>query len=135
MDDHRNLRSGKAPSIDIFGLQHLVVEGLLNFVHNAPSSGRFYKLANQVDARDKKFRQRAFFDCIPSASYFRSSHFPQAHLRVMGSKVNPGEKQSGESRGRSIPSVHLRFMRGCHEHFQTRRGHASRDATVILEQQ
>ena len=98
MHEALGIQSEKAPSIDIFGLQHLVVEGLLNFVHNAPSSGRFYKLANQVDARDKKFRQRAFFDCIPSASYFRSSHFPQAHLRVMGSKVNPGEKQSGESR-------------------------------------
>ena len=46
------IQSEKAPSIDIFGLQHLVVEGLLNFGHNAPSSGRFEKLANPVDARD-----------------------------------------------------------------------------------
>ena len=44
-----------APSIDIFGLQHLVVEGLLNSGHKTPSSGRFYKLANPVDARVKKF--------------------------------------------------------------------------------
>ena len=42
----------KALSINIFRLQHLVVEGLLNFGHNVPSSGRFYKLANPVDARD-----------------------------------------------------------------------------------
>ena len=46
------IQSGKAPSIDIFGLQHLVVEGLLNFGDNAPSTGRFYKLANPVDAWD-----------------------------------------------------------------------------------
>ena len=46
------IQSEKAPSIDIFGLQHLLVEGLLNFGHNAPFSGRFYKLANPVDARD-----------------------------------------------------------------------------------
>ena len=44
--------SEKAPSIKIFGLQHLVVEGLPNFDPNAPSSCRFYKLANPVDARD-----------------------------------------------------------------------------------
>ena len=41
---------------------------MLNFGHNVPSRGRFYKLANPVDARVKKFRQRAFFDCIPRAS-------------------------------------------------------------------
>ena len=29
-----------------------VVEILLNFGHNSPSSGRFYKLTNPVDARD-----------------------------------------------------------------------------------
>ena len=46
------IQSEKAFSIDIFGLQRLVVEGLLNFGHNVPSSGRFYKLANPVDARD-----------------------------------------------------------------------------------
>ena len=46
------IQSEKAPSIDIFGLQHLVVEGLLNLGHNAPSSGRFYKLAYLVDDRD-----------------------------------------------------------------------------------
>ena len=46
------IQSEKAPSIDIFCLQHLVVEGLLNFGYNAPSSGRFYKLANPVDDRD-----------------------------------------------------------------------------------
>ena len=46
------VQSEKAPSIDTFGLQHLVVEGLLNFGDNVPSSGRFYKLANPVDARD-----------------------------------------------------------------------------------
>ena len=42
------IQSGKVPSIDIFGLQHLVVEGLLNFGHNAPSSGRFYKLTKPL---------------------------------------------------------------------------------------
>ena len=44
---------------------------------------------------------------------FRSSHSPQprAHLRVMGSKVNPGKKQSGErereggEEGASHPSI------------------------------
>ena len=46
------IQSEKAPSIDVFGLQHLLVEGLLNFGHNAPFSGPFYKLANPVDARD-----------------------------------------------------------------------------------
>ena len=46
------VQSKNAPSSDIFGPQYLVVEGLLNFGHNAPSSGRFYKLANPVDARD-----------------------------------------------------------------------------------
>ena len=46
------IQSEKAPSIDIFGLQHLVVEGFLNFGHSAPSSSRFYKLINPVDARD-----------------------------------------------------------------------------------
>ena len=44
------IQSEKAPSFDIFGLQHLVVEGFLNFDHNAQSSGRFYKLADPVDA-------------------------------------------------------------------------------------
>ena len=37
-----------------------------------------------------------------------------------GLQSKSGEKQSGEreeKRG-SIPSVHLRFMRGCHEHFR-----------------
>ena len=46
------IQSKKAPSSDIFGPQHLVVDGLLNFGHNAPFSGRFDKLANPVDARD-----------------------------------------------------------------------------------
>ena len=46
------LQSKKAPSIDISGPQHLVVEGLQNFGHFAPSSGHFDKLANAVDARD-----------------------------------------------------------------------------------
>ena len=44
--------SKKAPSSEIFDSQHLVVEGFLNYGHNAPSSGRFDKLANPVDARD-----------------------------------------------------------------------------------
>ena len=46
------IQSEKAASVDIFGLQHLVVEALLNFGHNVPSSSRFYKLAYPVDARD-----------------------------------------------------------------------------------
>ena len=45
-------QSEKVPSIDIFGLQHLVVECLLNFGHNRPSSGHVYKLTNLVDDRD-----------------------------------------------------------------------------------
>ena len=51
-----------------FWLQHLVVKVLLNFCPNAPSSGRFYKLANPVYARVKKFWQSPIFNCIPSAS-------------------------------------------------------------------
>ena len=31
-------------------VRHLAVEGLLHFLHNAPSSGRFDKLTNPVDA-------------------------------------------------------------------------------------
>ena len=63
------IQSEKAPSIGIFGLQHLVVvEGSLKFGHNAPSIGHFYKLTNPVDAWDLKFRQRAYFNCIPSAA-------------------------------------------------------------------
>ena len=46
------IQSEKAPSIDIFVLQHLVVEGLQKFCRNVPSSGCFYKLTNPVDARD-----------------------------------------------------------------------------------
>ena len=46
------MQSEKVPSIDFFGSQHLVVEGLLNFGHNAPFSGHFDKPANPVDARD-----------------------------------------------------------------------------------
>ena len=42
----------KAPSIDIFGVQQQAVDDLLNFGHNAPSSGRFFKLTYPVDARD-----------------------------------------------------------------------------------
>ena len=33
-------------------VRHLAVDGLLNFLHNAPSSGRFDKLTNPLDARD-----------------------------------------------------------------------------------
>ena len=48
-------------------VRHLAVEGLLNFLHNAPSGGRFDKLTNTVDASRESCRQRANFDSIPSA--------------------------------------------------------------------
>ena len=48
-------------------VRHLAVEGLLNFLHNAPSIGRFDKLTNPVDASRESCRERANFDCIPSA--------------------------------------------------------------------
>ena len=48
-------------------VRHLAVEGLLNFLHNALSSGRFDMLTNPVDASRESCRQRANFDCIPSA--------------------------------------------------------------------
>ena len=48
-------------------VRHLAVEGLLNFLHNVPSSGRFDKLTIPVDASRESCRERANFDCIPSA--------------------------------------------------------------------
>ena len=47
-------------------VHHLAGEGLLNFLHNEPSSGRFDKLTNPVDACQESCRQRANFDCIPN---------------------------------------------------------------------
>ena len=35
---------------------------MLNFGHTAPSSGRFYKLANPVDARDQGCKKIAILD-------------------------------------------------------------------------
>ena len=43
-------------------VRHLAVEGLLNYLHNVPSRGRSYKLANPVDASRESCRQRANFD-------------------------------------------------------------------------
>ena len=48
-------------------VRHLAVEGLLNCLHNALSIGHFDKLTNPVDASRESCRQRANFDCIPSA--------------------------------------------------------------------
>ena len=52
MHEALGILSKKAPYSKILGPQHLVVEDFLNYGHNAPSSGRFDKLANPVDARD-----------------------------------------------------------------------------------
>ena len=46
------IQSEKAPSIDMFVLQYLLMEGLLNLGQKAPLSDNFYKLTNPVDARD-----------------------------------------------------------------------------------
>ena len=59
---------------------HLAVEGLLNFLHNALSSGRFDMLTNPVDGSRESCRQRANFDCIPSAWFTTTLAFLYTHL-------------------------------------------------------
>ena len=60
------IQSKNAPSSDIFGPQHLVVEGLLNFGHNAPSSGRFEKLANPAMLGIKNSNRGLFSTVYPA---------------------------------------------------------------------
>ena len=97
-------------------VRHLAVEGLLNFLHNAPSSGCFDKLTSLVDASRESCRQRANFDCIPAPqrSFVRS--FPRSAAQHNGCGRYEGcggmhIRRSSHTRARTenVPRMNLEY--------------------------
>ena len=91
-------------------VRHLAAESLLNFLHNVPSSGRFDKLTNPVDASRESCRKRANFDRIPSAlqeEKLLSQGF--AKEQALGCVNSPPQPEAGQdAESRSLGSIVLR---------------------------